>query len=76
MKQVLLAVALLVLPGCVQLTTPDGMTFTRFSPFWNGQIGIVEVNTPDFSAKVSGYRSDGAEMAGAIAEGVAKGLKP
>lgn len=66
--------AILLLPGCVQLQTPDGLTFTRFSPFFNGQIGVVEVNTPDFTAKISGYKSDSAEVAGAIAEGVAKGL--
>jgi len=56
-----LIAAVLLLPGCVQLTTPDGMTFTRFSPFFNGQIGTVEVNTPDFTAKIQGYKSDTAE---------------
>ncbi len=57
----LLILAAMALPGCVQLQTPDGLTFTRFSPFFNGQIGVVEVNTPDFQAKIQGYKSDTAE---------------
>lgn len=52
----------LLFAGCVQLQTPDGLKFTRFSPFFNGTIGTVEVNTPDFNAKISGYKNDAAEM--------------
>jgi hypothetical protein len=61
-RVLLFSLSLVFATGCVQLATPDGLTFTRFSPFFNGTIGTVEVTTPDFNAKITGYKNDAAEM--------------
>lgn len=74
----LTALASTLLSGCVSLETPDGLKFSRFSPFFNGTIGVVDVSTPDFTAKIQGYKSDGAEMLQATTQliNAAKGAAP
>lgn len=70
--------ALILLPGCTSITTPDGFQFTRFAPFFNGSIGAVEVTTPNFMGRVEGYKSDSAQTIEAVSALVreAKGAAP
>jgi hypothetical protein len=76
---VILASSFLLLTGCVrtEFRLADGTSFktTRFA--WQGDIAHAQLGMSNgVSASIDAYKSDAAALAGAIAEGVAKGLKP
>lgn len=67
--------------GCVQTSlrvNPDGSySFQTTRGAFTGQIGSAEVVAPDGTKfTIKGYQSNADTLAGAIAEGVTKGLKP
>lgn len=59
------------LSGCVRLTSPD-WTYTRLG---SSKATSIQVKLGTNSITLRGYASDGEALAGAVAEGVAKGLK-
>ena len=73
MKTLLLLCALCVSQtGCVytSVTTKDQARLTRISVFGNQQVGTVDLN----KGTMTGYASQQAEAAAAVAEGVARGI--
>lgn len=67
-----IVVAAILLPGCVytNVTTAKGAKMTRVSLFGDQRAQKVDLD----EGKLSGYSSEQAQAAGAIAEGVARGL--
>lgn len=67
------------LTGCTAtgFRMPDGTRFFTARLFWQGQIQSADLtSTNGAHVGLVGYKSEAAETAGAIAEGVARGLKP
>lgn len=73
----LLALAGLLTSGCVQtqFTAPNGATFKTTRLFYQGEIGRAELGA-DGGASIENYSSESAQVAEAIARGIAAGLKP
>ena len=72
----LLALVLAV-TGCVNtsFTSPDGTAFKTSRFLYNGQIARAGMtNTNGATVSIEGYTSDAAEVANAVASGIAKGL--
>ena len=80
MKTLSLLCLLPLLNGCVETSVSDGkFKFQTRRLFFQGQIEQANFTTGSngiSNASIKGYQSDSAQIAGAIAEGVAKGLKP
>jgi hypothetical protein len=68
----LLLLPLLLGCGCVAAKAP-GFLYVRVG---TTKAAKMDVKLGTNQIKLQGYTSDGSELAGAIAEGVAKGLKP
>jgi outer membrane lipoprotein SlyB len=61
--------------GCTSITTPSGATYRNFG-FEKKFSELTITATNGTSLKVKGYTSEASAIAGAVAEGVAKGAKP
>lgn len=67
--------------GCTytKFTDPKGASFSRISVLNSQSVGKVEVKANEHgvtSVELEGYKSEQTQLAGAIAEGVAKAIKP
>jgi hypothetical protein len=63
--------------GCTSVTAPNGWSYK--SGLFQKQIGELEVTggtNGTYSLRMKGYQSEAQNLVGAVAEGVAKGLKP
>ena len=61
--------------GCTSITTPSGATYRNLG-FEKKFSELTITSTNGTSLKVKGYTSEASAIAGAVAEGVAKGAKP
>jgi hypothetical protein len=75
MKRIVPIVLLAALLGCTSITTPSGATYRNFG-FEKKFSELTITGTNGTSLRVKGWTSEASAIAGAVAEGVAKGAKP
>ncbi len=75
MKRIVPIVLLAALAGCTSITTPSGATYRNFG-FEKKFSELTITGTNGTALRVKGWTSEASAIAGAVAEGFAKGAKP
>jgi hypothetical protein len=74
MKRILLIGCVAWCMGCTRIETPSGYSYWNFG-FEKRFQSLDIVTTNGASLRVKGWTSEASTIAGAVAEGVAKGIK-
>jgi hypothetical protein len=74
-KSFFILCALVACAGCTQIKTPSGASYLNIG-FEKKFAELTITSTNGSSLRVKGYTSEASAIAGAVAEGVARGAKP